>query len=81
MTKKILCFVLIAGVSLISQLAFAGATDDAYGTYDDTAYFDGGDGSTIDTSPSAGSYSSDVPDVGESAPVGYYDENGNYHSY
>ena len=53
---------------------------DAYEASNNTAAFDGGYGSTINTS--ADSYPvGDVPDVGEGVPVGYVDQDGNYHSY
>ena len=45
-----------------------------------TENFDGGSGSTINTEVDTSS-SSNVPDVGPSGPVGYYDENMEYHSY
>jgi hypothetical protein len=45
----------------------------------DTENFDGGSGSTINTDVDTSS--SSVPDVGPSGPVGYYDENMEYHSY
>ena len=73
----------LAVVFMLAGMAFAGAWDDAQSTYEDTSTFDGGSGSTINTSPSSydsGDYSS-VPDIGDAGPVGYYDENGNYHSY
>jgi len=44
----------------------------------DTENFDGGPGSTINTTVDT---SSDVPDVGPSGAVGYYDEDMEYHSY
>jgi len=31
--------------------------------------------------PVSSAFSSDVPDIGPSGPVGYYDEDMNYHSY
>ena len=53
------------------------AYGDAQGTASDTAYFDGGSGSTINTSTT---YSSSVPEV-QGQPIGYQDQDGNYHSY
>lgn len=47
--------------------------------YEDVS-FDGGGGSTINTEYDTESYQN-VPDVGPSGPVGYYDSEGNYHSY
>lgn len=44
----------------------------------DTENFDGGPGSTINTTVDT---SSSVPDIGDAGPVGYYDENMEYHSY
>ena len=54
---------------------------DAYQTSQNTSAFDGGPGSTINTGVSQTYPYGDVPDVGECGPVGYYDEDGNYHSY
>lgn len=47
--------------------------------YEDVS-FDGGGGSTINTEYDTESYQN-VPDVGPSGPVGYYDSEGNYYSY
>lgn len=58
---------------------YSGSYDEARQASSDSSTFDGGYGSTSNTSSS--SYPvGDVPDVGESGPVGYYDENGDYHS-
>lgn len=76
--KKTMALMLMLLVAL-SGTVLAGAWDDAVGTYEDTSYFDGGSGSTINT---YGSYSSyDVPDIEDAGPIGYQDEDGNYHSY
>ncbi|MDD5085250.1 MAG: hypothetical protein PHE61_04305 [Candidatus Omnitrophica bacterium] len=58
---------------------YSGSYDEARETSSNSSAFDGGSGSTYNTSSS--SYPvGDVPDVGDSGPVGYYDESGNYHS-
>jgi len=52
------------------------------GNYNDTNVWDGGTGSTLSTADSSTDYDTQsVPDVGPSGPVGYYDQDGNYHSY
>ena len=74
----IIAVIFVFALILTPQVVMAGAYDDATGTASDTAYFDGGSGSTINTSAST---ESSVPDVGPSGPVGYYDQDGEYHSY
>lgn len=48
---------------------YSGAYEQAHETAQDTAYFDGGDGSTINTSVSQEYPLGDVPEVGEGVPV------------
>ena len=60
---------------------YSGAYNDAYQTSQNTAAFDGGSGSTINTSVSQSYPVGDVPDVGEGRAYGYQDQDGNYHSY
>lgn len=81
--RKVLIEMLILAVVCFSAVpAFAeDAYEDLQGTYEDTSYFDGGPGSTINTSPSYESPVSDVPDVGEGVAVGYVDDSGDYHDY
>lgn len=76
MAKYFVIFVLALVLTGLAydQSAFAGAYDDLDDVYQDTSAFDGGPGSTINTSPAA--YDSDrgydpysVPDVGEGVPV------------
>ncbi|MDD5633846.1 MAG: hypothetical protein PHW46_01050 [Candidatus Omnitrophica bacterium] len=54
MIKKVLYLTLVVMSFALSPLAFADAQGDLNSTYDDTATFDGGDGSTINCNPSAG---------------------------
>jgi len=78
--KKIFLFILI-GTFFICLPALQAEDSGAYGQLDEvadnSAAFDGGEGSASNT----GTYdTSSVPDVGASGPVGYYDENMDYHS-
>ena len=70
--KALLAFALIVIVAIgmiHPQGALAGSWD--------TENFDGGSGSTSNTTVDT---SSSVPDIGPSGPVGYYDADMNYHS-
>ncbi len=73
----IIAAVLMFVGTLCPQIAFA--YDDLDGVIADTAYFDGGNGSTLNEPVQ--NTSSSVPDIGPSGPVGYVDQNGDYHSY
>ena len=76
MVKKCFALLLVA-LFLLSigfcEASFAGAYDDLEDTYEHTSAFDGGSGSTINTSPSAYDSGSSVPDIGPSGPVDYSD--------
>jgi len=61
----------------LAVLCIVGFSLPALVSAEDTSCFDGGPGSTSNTTYDS---SSDVPDVGPSGPVGYYDKDMNYHS-
>lgn len=77
MGKKMAVFAAVLGVVVLGSACMAGAqdaVDDLQGVYQDTSVFDGGPGSTINTSPAyedlqQGRDPYDVPDVGEPVPV------------
>ncbi len=80
MIKKylsVLVFSLLVVFGSVSYV-FADAYSQAQDVAADPSNYDGGSGSTLNTAST--DYPTDVPDVGPSGPVGYYDENGDYHS-